>query len=81
LPFYDHIRQDVCGVRRDWEILTEKLGHAGWSCGCIVSVDSQDRDIFVVVGQRDGKRFIVRADEKRTAFLELESAIRNFGKR
>ena len=24
----------------------------------------------------DGKRFIVRADEKLTAFLELESAIR-----
>jgi hypothetical protein len=25
---------------------------------------------------RDGKRFIVRADEKLTAFLELEAAIR-----
>jgi hypothetical protein len=25
--------------------------------------------------QRDGKRFIVRADEKLTAFLELEAAI------
>jgi len=25
----------------------------------------------------DGKRFIVRADEKLTAFLELESVIRN----
>jgi hypothetical protein len=28
----------------------------------------------------DGKRFIVRADEKLTAFLELESAIRACGK-
>jgi hypothetical protein len=28
----------------------------------------------------DGKRFVVRADEKLTAFLELESAIR-FSKR
>jgi hypothetical protein len=27
----------------------------------------------------DGKRFVVRADEKLTAFLELESAIRACG--
>jgi hypothetical protein len=26
--------------------------------------------------RHDGKRFVVRADEKLTAFLELESAIR-----
>jgi hypothetical protein len=26
----------------------------------------------------DGRRFVVRADEKLTAFLELESAIRGF---
>jgi hypothetical protein len=28
----------------------------------------------------DGKRFVARADEKLTAFLELESAIRVCGK-
>jgi hypothetical protein len=27
----------------------------------------------------DGKRFVVRADEKLTAFLELEFAIRGYG--
>ena len=27
----------------------------------------------------DGKRFVVRADEKLSAFVELESAIRPFG--
>jgi hypothetical protein len=27
----------------------------------------------------DGKRFVVRADEKLTAFMELESAIRASG--
>jgi hypothetical protein len=36
---------------------------------------SQGRDISVVVAHRDGKRLIVRADEKLTAFLEFESAI------
>jgi hypothetical protein len=29
-----------------------------------------------LMGHRDGKRFAVRADEKLTAFVELESAIR-----
>jgi hypothetical protein len=28
--------------------------------------------VWIVDAHRDGKRFIVRADEKRTAFLELE---------
>jgi hypothetical protein len=33
--------------------------------------------IFIADAHRDeGKRFVVRADEKLTAFLELESAIR-----
>jgi len=35
------------------------------------------RTIFIVDAHRgDGKRFVVRGDEKLTAFLELESAIR-----
>jgi hypothetical protein len=39
-------------------------------------VDSEGRTIFVADAHRDdGKRFIVRADEKLTAFIELESAI------
>jgi hypothetical protein len=35
--------------------------------------------MFVVDARGDGKRFIVRADEKLTAFLELEAAIRICG--
>ena len=35
------------------------------------------RTIFVTDAHRDdGKRFVVRADEKLTAFVELEAAIR-----
>ena len=38
------------------------------------------RTIWIADAHRgDGKRFIVRADEKLTAFLELESAIRAGG--
>jgi hypothetical protein len=34
------------------------------------------RTIWIVEAHRnDGKRFVVRADEKLTAFMELESAI------
>jgi len=40
-------------------------------------VDCNGRTIFVADAHRgDGKRYVVRADEKLTAFLELESVIR-----
>jgi hypothetical protein len=53
---------------------------AGWSWGCVSSVDSRGRTIFVADAHRDGnQRFIVRVDEKLTAFMELESAIRPCG--
>jgi hypothetical protein len=39
--------------------------------------DSRGRTIFVAGAHcDDGKRFVVHADEKLTAFLELEAAIR-----
>jgi len=39
-------------------------------------VDSSGRTIFVADAHRDdGRRSIVRADEKLTAFLELESTV------
>jgi hypothetical protein len=45
--------------------------------GCVSAVDSEGRTIWIVDAPRDdGKRFVVRADEKLTAFLELETAIR-----
>ena len=60
-----------------WEIIADNLSKAGWSWGCVATVDSHGRTIFVADAHRDdGKRFVVRADEKLTAFLELESAIR-----
>ncbi len=53
------------------------LSKAGWSWGCVSTVDSNGRTTFAVDAHGgDGKRYIVRADEKLTAFLELESVIR-----
>jgi hypothetical protein len=49
------------------------LSKAGWSRGCVSAIDSNGRTIWIADAHRDdGKRFIVRTDEKLTAFLELE---------
>jgi hypothetical protein len=64
-----------------WEIIADNLSKAGWSWGCVSTVDSAGRTIFVADAHRDGKRFVVQADEKLTAFVELESAIRQPRKR
>ncbi len=62
---------------KDWEIIADNLSKAGWSYGYVSAVDSQGRTIWIADAHRDdGKRFIVRADEKLTAFMELEFAIR-----
>ena len=59
-----------------WELIADKLSKAGWSWGCVSGVDACGRTIFVADAHRgDGKRFVVRTDEKLTAFVELESAI------
>ena len=60
-----------------WEIIADNLSKAGWSWGCVSAIDSEGRTIWIVDAHRgDGKRFVVHADEKLTAFLELELAIR-----
>ena len=57
--------------------IANNLSKAGWSWGCILAVDSGGRKIWIVDAHRgDGRRFIVRADEKLSVFVELESAIR-----
>ena len=68
---------DVLVRVKYWEIIADNLSQAGWSYGYISVVDSQGRTIWIADAHRDdGKRFVVRADEKLTAFLELQSAIR-----
>ena len=53
------------------------LKKAGWSLGYVSAIDSHGQTIWIVDAHRgDGKRYVVRADEKLSAFLELESAIR-----
>ena len=62
---------------RYWEIIADNLSKAGWSWGCVSAVDFRGRTIWIADAHRDdGKRFIVHAEEKLTAFVELEVAIR-----
>ena len=59
-----------------WEIIADKLSKAGWSWGCVSAIDSNGRTIWIADAHRgNGKRFVVRADEKLTAFVEPELAI------
>ena len=60
-----------------WEIIADNLSKAGFSLGWVSALDLEGRTIWIVDAHGYGKRFIVRADEMLTAFLELEAAIRS----
>jgi hypothetical protein len=63
-----------------WEIIADNLKKAGWSYCYVSAIDSHGRTIWIADARRDhGKRLVVHADEKLTAFLELESATRACG--
>ena len=63
---------------KDWEIIADNLHKAGWSYGYVGTLDRNGHKIWIADAHRDGKRFIVRANELLTAFLELERAIQKF---
>jgi hypothetical protein len=59
-----------------WEVIADNLSKAWWSWGCVSTINSTGRTIFVADAHRDdGKRFIVHADEKLSAFVELERQV------
>jgi hypothetical protein len=58
-----------------WEIIAHNLGNSGWSWGCCCVQTITGKNLHVVDAHREhGRRFVVRSDEKLSAFLELESA-------
>jgi hypothetical protein len=63
-----------------WEFIADNLSKADWSWGCVSAIDSNGRTIWITDAHRDdGKRFVVDAEGKLTAFVDLESAIRPGG--
>ena len=63
---------------KDWEIIADNLSKAGWSLDWVSAIDCERRTVWIVDAHGYGKRFIVRADEMLSAFLELETAIHGF---
>jgi hypothetical protein len=54
--------------------IADNLSKAGWSC--VSAIHSSGRTIWIADAHRDdGRRFIVHANDKLTAFLELERAV------
>ncbi len=60
-----------------WEIIADNLKKAGWRLGWVSAIDSRGQTIWIADAHRnDGKRCVAHADEKLTAFLELERVTR-----
>jgi len=60
-----------------WEIIADNLHKAGWSVGWVSAIDLEARTIWIVDAHGYGKRFIVRTEEKLTAFLEFGLIVYN----
>jgi hypothetical protein len=51
-----------------WEIIADNLKKRRWSLGWVSVLDANGRTIWIADAHRgDGKRFVVRADEKLTS--------------
>ena len=56
--------------------MSDRLSKAGWTLGWVSAVDSERRTIWIVDAHRgDGRRFIVHANERLSAFVELERQV------
>jgi hypothetical protein len=63
-------------LHKCWEIIADNLKKAGWSLGWVSALGSEGRVIWIVDAHRgDGQRFVVHADEKLSAFIELERQV------
>ena len=69
-------------MKRSWEIIADNLKKAGFSVGWVSALNDNGRTIWITDAHRaGGNRFVVQADEKLTAFVELETAIHQFAVR
>jgi hypothetical protein len=55
-----------------WEIIAGRLSAAGWSWGVISAITERGVIFIADAHKDDGKRYVVRSDQKLSAFLELE---------
>jgi len=55
--------------------MADNLKKRGRSWGCVSAVDRDGRTIWIADAHRDGKRFVVHADEMVTAFCDLQHQV------
>jgi hypothetical protein len=53
---------------KHWEIIADRLSKAGWSLGWVSAFDLEGRTLWIVDVQRNGKRFVVHANEKKRVY-------------
>jgi len=59
-----------------WEVIADNLKRAGCSLGWVSALDSEGRTIWIADTHRDdGKRFVVRRDEKLTGVWNLNGRL------
>jgi len=69
--------QEATASLKYWETIADNFSKGGCSWGCVSALDANGRTTWIADAHcGHGKRFVLRADEKLTAFLELEAAIR-----
>src|SRR5258707_13867236 len=68
---YGLANSDIMPLMKYWEIIADRLHAEGWSYGIAEHLTKRGLR-FCVDAHRDGKRFIVKADDLLTAFLSLE---------
>ena len=60
---------------KNWEIIADIPAKPDGAGGCVSTVSSNWQTIFVADAHRDERRSIVTADEKLSAFAELERQV------
>ena len=61
---------------QDWKQIAKSLNDEGFALNLLRLVREQERDIWWVELSRDGKRWIIQADDANEAFVELERQTR-----
>ena len=60
-----------------WELISDKLHREGFSLGWVRIVNKDARPLWCADAARDGKRWVVQAENLSTAFAELENQTRD----
>ena len=59
-----------------WEMIFDKLARERFTLGHVGFTDAKGREMWSADASRDGKRWIVHAENLSAAFLELETQTR-----